>query len=159
MRVCGILNRIGYAFLVVALMELWVPLLITTGSSSSSSTTPLASATSYPLATYHTVKSHCYKHLIASIFLTVHILCIFYTYVPNWEAKYAMSVESVEDSDILLNSEKFDKKDLKDVNMGKYFPYNKSLAKSQPPSLSLPIVPVPFTVHCDVRGHIKSPEW
>ena len=87
LRWCGILNRIGFGYLVVGLVEIWVP---EVGSGSPGKS---------PHCAIFTV--HAWKWLIVSLFVVLQIALTFGTYVPDWQSEWGWNA-TVGDS-VLLN--------------------------------------------------------
>jgi len=79
MRWCGILNRIGYAYAVASLLELWLPELPSPASRS-------------PHVSVFTV--YALKWAAALLFVLVHLALTLGTYVPSWTSHYGPHANS-----------------------------------------------------------------
>ena len=105
-RWCGILNRIGYAYFVVGLMEIWV------SEADSSATHSVGSASHVggvdnptccrnPHVTVFA--NHGKKWFIALCFVLLHLILTFTTYVPTWESKWGHNSTASDARSVLLH--------------------------------------------------------
>lgn len=78
MRWCGILNRIGFAYLVAGLVELWVP-----------AQQPWPSR-----PVWSSVWAHRLKWGVVFAFLAFHLVLTLFTYVPSWQSEYAYEAKA-----------------------------------------------------------------
>ena len=136
MRFCGILNRIGYAYFVAALIELWLPERVPStgietgtgvGTGAGTGRSPSAAGDAQgststgrcgPIAPHLTVfATQRWRWAAASAFVILHLLLTLFTYVPSWVSHYGYN-----------NSH-----------------YGVKLEQ-------------PFEVVCDTRGHIHTPQ-
>ena len=115
LRWCGILNRIGFAYLVVGLMELWVPENQVSDRRGSHSAVYL---------------QHGTKWCVAFLFVVVHLVLTFGTFVPSWTSTWGHN--STANRSISLNG------------------------ITQSPRAVL--LHEPFVVDCNVRGSHDTPE-
>ena len=110
MRFCGILNRIGYAYLVAALIELWIPERLPAGARRAPSAPMFpydgsgggtsggggsgglfgggggGRAPDWPHLGVFT--SQIWRWLVATSFVLLHLLLTFFTPVPSWTSSY-----------------------------------------------------------------------
>ena len=77
-RWCGILNRIGFAYFVVAMFEIWLPS-NSCGSNNNSSSSP-------HLRLYF---NNAWKWLAATVFLMIYLCMVLFTYVPTYKSHFA----------------------------------------------------------------------
>ena len=75
MRFCGILNRIGFAYAVVAMFELWLP-----------EHAPCARNVTSPHMKMFAKTG--YKWLGAFVVMVIYLLMILFTWVPTWKSYY-----------------------------------------------------------------------
>eukprot|EP00949_MAST-11_sp_MAST-11-sp1_P001627 g1627.t1 len=80
LRLCGILNRIAYAYLVVALMEIWLPKIVTKSEGQES------------VSSVHVrlFVVHAWKWLGAFVFFLIYVALTAGTFVPSWVSKYGV---------------------------------------------------------------------
>ena len=81
-RWCGILNRIGFAYFVVGLMELWLPVNGGEGKDVS------ARCCRQKHHGCYFFRVHAWKWALASFFVLLHIVISFGMYVPSWESEW-----------------------------------------------------------------------
>eukprot|EP00945_MAST-04E_sp_MAST-4E-sp1_P002152 g2152.t1 len=74
-RYCGILNRIGFAYAVVAMFELWLPEQTQCARKMSSPHLKMFANTGY-------------KWLGAFVFMAIYLLMVLFTWVPTWKSYY-----------------------------------------------------------------------
>ena len=72
LRFCGILNRIGFAFLAASLIELWVP----------------ARPTKSTFRHAAVFLTQIWRWLAVGAFVLLHLLLTLATFVPTWESRY-----------------------------------------------------------------------
>ena len=76
-RWCGILNRIGFAYFVVAMFEIWLPNTSCEGRSRSYSPHMRLFA------------NNAWKWFGAAVFLTIYLCMVLFTYVPTYKSHFA----------------------------------------------------------------------
>ena len=93
LRWCGILNRIAFAYLVVALAEVWLPntrasACCTTGSTADGAPAPLEGGSGVCIPHCRLYGRYGYHWLLAVAFLLLHLVVTFATFVPSWQSEY-----------------------------------------------------------------------
>ena len=91
LRFCGILNRIGYAYLVAACIELFVPELPTAWPARVSSSGASSRRWCYHVAVFTTQAP---RWLAAFAFVGLHLGLTFLTWVPTWHSRYGYNATS-----------------------------------------------------------------
>lgn len=91
-RWCGILNRIGFAYFIVGLMEIWISEIKTTTSCNPHFTI---------------FYQHGKKWIIASFFVILHLILTFSTYVPSWYSEWGHNATSNPSERSVLLEEPF----------------------------------------------------
>ena len=132
-RWCGILNRIGFAYFIVGLMEIWVGEIQTDPKiyhrrHDNTSYTTCAQKNCHNSHLSIFVK-HGKKWTIAFVFVFLHLILTFTTYVPSWSSKWGHNPNATK---ISLNG------------------------ILQPPRAVL--LHEPFTIACNNRGHHDTPQ-
>lgn len=93
LRMCGILQRIGFAYLVVALGELWLPVidaprLARWPQCVARNTTPhVPNLTVCPDATLHSLRHlvrHGWQWVLSLAMTALYLALMFGTFVPSW---------------------------------------------------------------------------
>jgi heparan-alpha-glucosaminide N-acetyltransferase len=80
LRFTGILQRIAFAYFVVALMEIWIPRIRVNNAN--------VQHQSAIRAHLQIFKAHGYKWLVASLFMLLYIILTFGVHVPSWHSVY-----------------------------------------------------------------------
>ena len=79
-RLCGILNRIGFAYFVVAMFELWLP------NNSCNQQQGRQNKVSSPHL--RLFLNNSWKWFAASVFLMIYLCMVLFTYVPNYKSHF-----------------------------------------------------------------------
>ena len=82
MRFCGILQRIAFGYLVVALCELWLP--VWSSPTSQLDTTPDRTVQQALVLHFSVFRRHVLKWAVALGFTAVYLILLYATYVPTW---------------------------------------------------------------------------
>ena len=91
LRFCGILNRIGFAYLVAALLELWIPERKPTSQRRVIALWPLTlrdDSSRPPWPHLSVFSSQAWRWLGALFFVALHLSLTLFTYVPSWTSRY-----------------------------------------------------------------------
>jgi heparan-alpha-glucosaminide N-acetyltransferase len=91
-RWCGILNRIGFAYLIVGLMEIWI-------SENKAKTSRSLHLNIFCM--------HGKKWMVAFFFVALHLILTFSTYVPSWQSEWGHNATSNPDVRSVLLEEPF----------------------------------------------------
>lgn len=84
-RWCGILNRIGFAYLVVGLMEIWFPV---NGGEANDQRARCCRQKHHGCYFF---RVHAWKWIFASFFIVLHVVVSFGMYVPSWESEWGFN--------------------------------------------------------------------
>ena len=106
LRFCGILNRIAFAYFIVAMIELWLPKV------------KISSDGNPHLAIF---VQQSWGWLACTLVVIAFMLMTFFTHVPSWQSHYRWTNDDPPKKEYLPDGET-------------------------------------FTIDCDVRGHISTPE-
>jgi heparan-alpha-glucosaminide N-acetyltransferase len=80
LRWCGILQRIAFAYFVVAAMEIWIPKISVNNADVENQSTIRANMQIF--------KAHGYKWAVASLFMVLYLILTFAVHVPSWHSHY-----------------------------------------------------------------------
>ena len=104
-RWCGILNRIGFAYLMAALIELWVPERDMSVAGGTMATWPYGASGTYPRRWPHAqvFSTQVWKWLAAASFVALHLMLTFFTPVPSWTSYYGFNASLTPPGPALLS--------------------------------------------------------
>ena len=99
LRFCGILQRIGYAYCVASLIELWVPECAERRAEQRDTTAAVwpaiyPSATPQPSPHLSAFVRPAWRWLVALAFVAVQLCLTMFTHVPSWHSEYGFDAAS-----------------------------------------------------------------